>query len=136
MGFDVYGIDPKNDMGEYFRANIWYWRPLWDYVCSINKDIISKEDWQKGHYNDGYEIDEKRALKMAERIDKAIKRGEVAKAKQEYDNPNAEHPGQLIEDIFMKALNIEPPNMSHPFDISAVKEFGEFCKQSGGFKIW
>jgi hypothetical protein len=28
MGMDVYGKEPKSDKGEYFRNNVWWWRPL------------------------------------------------------------------------------------------------------------
>ena len=28
MGMDVYGKDPKTEVGEYFRANVWSWRPI------------------------------------------------------------------------------------------------------------
>lgn len=28
MGMDVYGINPFNELGEYFRANCWTWRPI------------------------------------------------------------------------------------------------------------
>jgi hypothetical protein len=27
MGFDLYGVEPANKTGEYFRNNSWYWRP-------------------------------------------------------------------------------------------------------------
>ena len=32
MGFDVYGKDPDpgSGSGEYFRNNVWWWRPLRD----------------------------------------------------------------------------------------------------------
>ncbi|QOR55575.1 MAG: hypothetical protein UMS36scaffold28_65 [Phage 59_13] len=29
MGMDVYGVKPKSKQGEYFRNNVWSWRPLW-----------------------------------------------------------------------------------------------------------
>ena len=28
MGMDVMGVNPKNEKGEYFRANCWSWRPI------------------------------------------------------------------------------------------------------------
>ena len=30
--------------GVYFRNNVWWWRPLWDYVCN-NVDELTEEDW-------------------------------------------------------------------------------------------
>ncbi len=32
MGMDVIGRNPKNKTGEYFRANVWSWRPI-HYLC-------------------------------------------------------------------------------------------------------
>lgn len=32
MGMDVIGRNPKNKTGEYFRANIWSWRPI-NFLC-------------------------------------------------------------------------------------------------------
>ena len=39
MGMDVYGENPKNEKGEYFRNNVWWWRPLGDFVCSNYEEI-------------------------------------------------------------------------------------------------
>lgn len=50
MGMDVYGIAPTSEKGEYFRNNVWYWRPLWDYVTEIAPDLT---EGVNGHYNDG-----------------------------------------------------------------------------------
>lgn len=33
MGMDVYGIQPKNKKGEYFRAAIWAWGPIYNIMC-------------------------------------------------------------------------------------------------------
>jgi len=52
MGFDLYGTNGGNEKidhdnpveGQYFRANVWYWRPLWDLTCSIGKDILTDRD--------------------------------------------------------------------------------------------
>ena len=43
MGFDLSGLNPKNETGEYFRNNVWWWRPLAQYVLDETKVI--PEDW-------------------------------------------------------------------------------------------
>ena len=48
MGMDVYGLNPD----KYFRNNVWWWRPLWDYVCNTCYDILSEKDMNAGSYND------------------------------------------------------------------------------------
>lgn len=40
MGMDVYGIEPRTNIGEYFRNNVWYWHPLWNY-CEIKHPEIA-----------------------------------------------------------------------------------------------
>ena len=49
MGFDLYG-NSKNKKGEYFRNNVWWWRPLWAF-CYENYEIARKVE--NGHSNDG-----------------------------------------------------------------------------------
>lgn len=41
MGMDVYGVQPTEDkeVGKYFRRNVWGWRPLWQYMEIMHKDI-------------------------------------------------------------------------------------------------
>ena len=58
MGFDVYALKPKTDKEEhsYFRANVWYWRPLWSFVDKICKNEISQLDKDIGQFNDGNEV--------------------------------------------------------------------------------
>ena len=30
--------------GDYFRANVWGWRPIWEFVCEMCPDILTEED--------------------------------------------------------------------------------------------
>jgi hypothetical protein len=39
MGMDVYGKDAVSEKGEYFRNNVWYWRPLWNYCIEVAPDL-------------------------------------------------------------------------------------------------
>ena len=84
MGFDLYGSRTSDDdvdhdnpkKGEYFRANVWSWRPLWDLTCHIGSDVLTDEDSMKGTYNDGHFIDEKKAIALADCLSFLIKSGE------------------------------------------------------------
>ena len=62
MGMDVYGLEPRKEKGEYFRINVWWWRPLWAFVTHIDElyseeknanRLISEEMYQSGHCNEG-----------------------------------------------------------------------------------
>ena len=62
----------KNNPGYYFRNNVWWWRPLWDYIYSIANDVLTEEDYERGQYNDYWLIDKNKALKLADKISEAI----------------------------------------------------------------
>lgn len=72
MGMDVYGKAPKSEKGEYFRNNVWYWRPLWDYCNVVAEDLVAGV---KGHYNDGDGLDDAGALALAERLHEELATG-------------------------------------------------------------
>lgn len=54
--------------GYYFRNNVWWWRPLWNYVYETCGDILTNDDYNSCTYNDGHEIIEEKALMIAERL--------------------------------------------------------------------
>jgi len=117
MGFDIYGLKPKKQTGEYFRRSIWWWHPLWLLVVSSCKDILTEDDSTNGHFNEGHQIDEPKALQIAARLDALT--------------PKA------IECLASELKkNLEPGSWTQVFDERDVREFAEFCRSSGGFEIW
>ena len=66
----------------YFRNNVWYWRPLWDYVYSLCDDVITEDDHKSGHHNDRHLIDADKGAVIAERIAKELLNGGVTKFKE------------------------------------------------------
>ena len=101
MGMDLYGLKPEgtekpdvnwededqvkayfawqdNTKGSYFRANIWYWTPLWEYVIKTCDDIITVTDANNGFNNSGYEINKTKSLEIAKRLDELIRTKSVA----------------------------------------------------------
>jgi len=55
MGMDVMGMNATSEKGEYFRNNVWWWRPLWDYCLNEHGDIAGQVE--HGHSNDGDGLD-------------------------------------------------------------------------------
>lgn len=172
MGFDVYGLGVKapevdwedetsrkeywawqeNTPGAYFRNNCWWWRPLWDYVSEVCCDILSEEDIQGGTHNSGYKITAEKAVKLAERLNLAVKTGAVKKHAFEYKQWQESLPkvrcricggsGQRDDEYVKGQCNacqgegkVEPWAKSYPFDEENVVEFAKFCASSGGFEI-
>jgi len=116
---DVYFEDLKNfesiNPGVYFRANVWSWRPLWNYVCGVCSSILSEEDIEGGNWNAGYVIDEDKCESMLLLL-------------------NAELSNKLTHryrDTYMD----ENRNSSYPFYIEKIEDFVKFLKECGGFQI-
>jgi hypothetical protein len=64
MGMDVYGKNPVNEAGEYFRRNVWGWRPLWNYCLDRHGKVAGKV--KHGHSNDGDGLGKYGSQKLAE----------------------------------------------------------------------
>jgi hypothetical protein len=155
MGFDVYGKRKET----YFRNSVWYWKPLWNYVATTCN--LSDTDAEAGLYNGGYAISKDKADMIAETLFKELK----ANRTQTYDLKYKKRINNLPyatcklcngtgvrDDTYLKgdcnACNTERTRLegipigkelqweaSYPFEVDNVKEFAEFCKESGGFKI-
>lgn len=83
MGMDVYGVNPKNEKGEYFRNNVWWWRPLADFVCSNYEEIAQHcEHW---HSNDGDGLDAEKSQELGKRILADVATGMVAEYEKSYN---------------------------------------------------
>jgi len=150
--------------GIYFRNNVWYWRPLWAFVCNNCSDILTIKDMEKGSYNDGYKISKTKSKKIAARLRRLLREQEVQLQYKEFEEERqrgVEH-NKKIEDLvsalkervkeqhgdIIPANYPEPHktdwdnlqsqrnwNANYPFEVQNVKEFAEFCEQSGGFII-
>ena len=183
MGFDLSGMNPnmsspepelppftertdddwgtyhawqKENCGVYFRNNVWWWRPLWSYVCSVCYNILSDKDIEQGSWNDGHKISKTKAGKIAKRLHSMIEDGKV----KEYENGYKKQLASLEQvdcDICDATGNRqEPPKTgagdrecngcngtgkvddwakSYPFSEENVREFANFCLNSGGFRI-
>jgi hypothetical protein len=150
MGFDLYGLKATSEKGAYFRNNIWWWRPLAGYVLE-NVDIpeAQAKHWQ---YNDGITVSEKLTLRIADTLEKLIAQGQTQQYEQEYKQALAALPDEVCvickgqgvrNDEYVKGTcngcngtGRVPNFMKHyPFDVENVKEFAQFCRDSGGFTI-
>ena len=165
MGFDISGLNPKNKKGEYFRNNVWYWRPLAMYVLKETK-VIDEKEYDYWHYNDCHEVSKEKAEQIAKQLDHLVKSGHCKKFAQAWEKrrEKIERQNELVErelEVFtenvkarLNNFNLVPRDFpkeykdkwdkiyekqnsdgSYPFTEENVKEFSEFCKNSGGFTI-
>ncbi len=161
MGMDVYGEAPITKKGEYFRNNCWYWRPLWDFVCRVCDDVLTEEDHLAGHYNDGYLIPVEKAIAISVRLSILLEQGKVIEFQKIYTaeldamptEPCQQCAGTGIRpngreefgEEWFKACNgcngchgkgqVKQIETWYPFEETNVREFAEFAKESGGFRI-
>jgi len=71
--------------GEYFRNNVWFWRPLWSFVCQHCSDFISLKDADGGSFNDGRVISKTKANKIGKRLSELLADGTVDRNCREYE---------------------------------------------------
>ena len=76
MGMDVYGRAPRSERGQYFRANVWSWHPIWEYCCFVITSTTSKV--RHGHTNDGDGLGDEDARKLGELLQQKLDSGDVA----------------------------------------------------------
>ena len=64
---DVFGRNPTSETGEYFRRNVWSWRPLADFILdTVSAEITSRcECW---HDNSGNGLNAELALRLAQEL--------------------------------------------------------------------
>ena len=149
MGFDLSGMNPnltrpqpelppmpertdddwgdywkwqEENCGVYFRNNVWSWRPLWNFVIKVCDDILTNKDIERGSFNDGHRISKTKANRIAKRLFKLIKNGDVNLYEKSYKE-------------YLDGLNDKDWNRSYPFSVENVRQFANFCANSGGFEI-
>jgi hypothetical protein len=74
MGMDVYGKNAQSETGKYFRNNVWFWHPLWDYCLDRHNDVICDHE-SAGHRNEGFGLDSEQALILGNRLLNEIENG-------------------------------------------------------------
>ena len=111
MGFDLSGLSPnitrlqpelppfpertdkdweeyhdwqEENCGTYFRNNVWWWRPLWQFVTGVCEGILTEKDIERGSFNDGHKISKTKANRIATKLYAMIDNGQVKEYEDEY----------------------------------------------------
>ena len=83
MGFDLYSLgNYKTEDGKYFRNNVWWWRPLANFICE-ETNLIDDNDKKEWQHNNGHKVDSVLAKQIATQLKALIKNGKVSKAIQQ-----------------------------------------------------
>ena len=125
--FELVQQHELDNPGHYFRNNVWWWRPLWHFVCATCDDILTEKDMAGGSYNDGHKISKTKAIRIAKRISKLIadgtvdeldKREALNRAKAKAHNELVQEELDKIKETVVKALgdeNIAPVDYPKPY---------------------
>ena len=119
----------SENAGSYFRNNVWWWRPMWDYVCEKYKDVLTATDNTMGHENSGHVICKEKAKRIAAKLNKEIRDGSIEKMCMKYETDRR----------VLKETNLDKNAsfaFNYPMSVNNFQEFANFCKHSGGFEIW
>ena len=155
MGMDVYGRAPSSETGTYFRNNVWWWHPLWDYCELIGDGIISPDNL--GHTNDGWGLESLQTQALVQRLEQALTSGHTERYASAYRSRLAALPLEPCHICAATGARAEPPAIGpgpypcnacdghgqvpsfethYPFEVENVREFVAFLKDSGGFEIY
>ena len=116
-----------NNPGDYFRNNVWWWRPLWHFVCASCDDILTEKDISGGSYNDGHRISKTKATRIGKRLSKLIadgtvdevdKRETLNRAKAKAQNELVQEELDKLRETVVKMLgekDIVPANYPEPY---------------------
>ena len=129
---------------------MWWWRPLWAFVCDHFVDVLHDDDCERGNYNDGHLIDEDKAMRIGVGLTAMLKDGTIQSYQDFYeaelkalpqvdcrvcDNNNyGNHKKRTCKACKQTGL-VDDWAKSYPFDVENIREFATFCLESGGFTI-
>lgn len=109
MGMDIYGLQPKDETGKYFRNNYWWWRPLARYCQQVAPEIMAKIKYLESNYGDGLKT-QTECNELAAILENAVAANICP-----------------IENHLDKEM--------YPFSFENVLEFAAFLRSCGGFEI-
>lgn len=156
MGMDVFGRNPKSKKGEYFRANVWYWRPLWTMIQNLYPTYAEKVPY--AHSNDGDGLNAEDSYALAELLQRDIESGIIKQYVDDYMEDLKSIPQDDCTYCYQTGFRLWPDSKTglvtqsvcnacngstkvdnwatnYPMDFELVKEFQIFMKNSGGFSI-
>lgn len=137
MGYDLYGLNPRNPAGEYFRSNIWTW-PMFHSLIAETQ-VLGEEALEAICFNDAYEITNSEAIAIGMAINDIINGTEdeavyAAINPSEAANMMANVGNELAAMLSGQGVKVERGSdefVNKPY----IEEFIKFCLASGGFEV-
>lgn len=152
MGMDVSGRHPTDKAGEYFRANVWSWRPLHTLIYMANskmKHKIDDETMETMCHNDGAgPEDAETCVELADVLEQLLavvnhKHLKAAGLRVDLENKRIGFPVERdcavdAKGCFVgKDTKLPLDDLHSPYSIAFehVREFCTFLRSCGGFEV-
>ncbi|MBA3481434.1 MAG: hypothetical protein H0T51_06425 [Pirellulales bacterium] len=151
----MYGKKPSAEVGEYFRANVWGWGPLAEYVTDQFPEIASGcEHW---FTNDGDGLGKRDSQRLAKALYEALVSGAAQRYVDLRNAGVAAMPDAACDVCGGEGRRAELPEtgpgfltcngcggtgVQRPFEswyslkVEDVERFRAFLEHCGGFEIW
>ena len=139
------GLGATSKTGVYFRNNVWWWRPLANYVMEVC-NITNEDGW---HTNSGHKITALDAADIYNKLHTELKKGNTKKYAAAYTKRLEGLPNEPCHVCKGDKTYIDTPchvcnetgevdhwEKNYPFSVDNVKMFIAFVKESGGFEIY
>lgn len=164
MGMDVFGKNATAEVGGYFRNNVWWWRPLADFLTTTYPELTSGCTYW--HSNDGDGLGPAESLALADALDRDLANGRVLAYADQYEAEQGNLPDSecrlcqgtgIRTDEVGKTFGLDKPRDPstgtggcngcagtgrqdhpgkwYPFSVENVREFANFLRNCGGFSI-
>lgn len=153
MGMDVFGKKPTSKRGEYFRNNVWWWRPLAGFI----EEVAPPELFHKCRYwqsNDGDGLGKRDSLKLAEILTAELDSRRAIQYEINYTMAQEETPDETCDLCQGTGYRTDldkpepwtcngcngkgtrrPSHTWYPFSAENVRNFRDFLLDCGGFAI-
>jgi hypothetical protein len=130
------GRNPSSPAGEYFRANVWSWRPIHALVCELCSDLLDEETLEgMGYNNRAGAADQPTCTEMANRFEQWMEHN-VHRVRLDIPGAKVTEEGRFVTEEEL----VENPDLeTHtPYNVEDehLKEWIEFLRHCGGFEAW
>lgn len=145
MGMDVIGRNPTDEIGTYFRASVWSWRPIYCLIEEANQRFQLALDLEGFEFNEGAGLDSQDDCNRLAGALEALLQETTASAFTLDSAPMGSEAAALSALISAgwevgSAPRLEGAVAVAPACYSAarqhVMDFIAFLYASGGFEIW
>jgi hypothetical protein len=131
MGMDVFGRDPSDKTGNYFRASIWSWAPLYEQIVALCRDLFDEDVLDGMAYNQGAgPKDQETCTRMAERFESALTIHQDGFTVPDETTRVTEDGRFVSPEEIARNPKLKKTCREH------VQEWIEFLRHCGGFEVW